>query len=243
MKKLIAVILCTMLLILTISGCARNTTVHYVDETTFEDVYYPANGSVVASGVTAVQIVINTPNIELGTGELAIFKADGTELVRYDARMDNNKVFIDTGKNPAFARLTIFLPEGQYFEMGESYYVTVDEKFFYVDDFHGFIDKIEAHEWEFTIADYGYNGNITEMPTTYLVGDTIEIPVALSEDAAFAVISYDNLAVVNSELRLISKSGTFELECLQAGSSVVSVTFLKADGTHLETLGFTVTVK
>ncbi len=243
MKKIIAIVLCMVLIVLTVSGCARNTTVHYVDETTFEDVYYPANGGVVASGVTAIQIVMNTPNVELGTGELAIFKADGTELVRYDARMDDDKIFLNTGNNPAFAQLTIFLPEGQYFEMGESYYVTMDEKFFYVDDFHGFLDKIEAHEWEFTIADYGYNGNITEMPATYLVEDVIEIPVALSGEAAYAVISYDNITVLDTDLRLLTESGTFTLDCVQAGTSVISVTFLKADGTHLETLGFTVTVK
>ncbi len=243
MKKLIAVILCMVLVILSVSGCARNTTVHYVDETTLETVYYPANGSTVTSGVTAVQIVLNTPNVEIGTGELAIFKADGTELVRYDARMDNDKIFLNSSKNPAMAQLTLFLPEEEYFEAGESYYVTMDEKFFYIDDVKGYIGEVKPGEWQFTVAEYGYDGNIKELPTTYLVGDKIEIPVALSGEAAYAVLSYDNVTVLKSDLRLLTENGTFSIDAVQAGTSVISVVLLKEDGTHLETLGFTVTVK
>lgn len=247
MKKMLAVILGLMLIMLCTTGCARgNQVTHYVDDETFEVEYYPnsVEGQVFASGLTAIQIVMNTPNAELGTGELKIYKSSTDErIARFDARMDAKQVFMNSGKDPAFAQIILFLPEGQCFEPGESYYVTMDEKFIYVDDIKGFLGTVEKGEWEFTIANYGYDGNINEMPTTYLVGDTIEIPVALADEAAMAVLLYDNLSVVNSDLRALTENGTFELETIQAGTTAISVMFLKEDGTHLETLAFTVTIK
>ena len=95
----------------------------------------------------------------------------------------------------------------------------------------------------FAQRNYGYDGNITEMPTVYLVGDTIEIPVAVADEAALAVLLYDNVSVVASEERAKTESGTFYLETLQAGVTTISIMFLDAEGMHIETLGFTVTVK
>ncbi|MBQ7875480.1 MAG: hypothetical protein IJ306_10085, partial [Oscillospiraceae bacterium] len=133
-------------------------------------------------------------------------------------------------------------------EAGESYSVSMDEKFLYVDDIEegdvaGFVGRVVDTNWEFTVGNFGYDGNITEMPVTYLVGDVIEIPVAIADEADLAVLLYDNVSVVGSELRALSESGTFTLDALQAGTATISVMFLKEDGTHLETLGFTVTVK
>ena len=247
MKKVIAVILGLMLIMLCTTGCARgNQVTHYTDEETFEVEFYPnsTEGQTFASGLTAIQIVMNTPNVELGTGEIEIFKSSTDErIARYDARMDAKHVYMNTNTDPAYAQLIIFLPEGQVFEAGESYYVTMDEKFFYVDDIKGFVGNVEKGEWEFTIADYGYDGNITEMPSTYLVGDVIEIPVAIADKAATAVLLYDNVSVVSSDLRALTENGTFTLETLNAGTATISVMFLEEDGTHHETLAFTVTVK
>ena len=246
MKKLLAVILGLMLIMLSTTGCARSTKVYYVEPEDFEVEFYPmsTDGKTVASGLTAIQIVMNTPNAELGAGEICIFKSStGERIARYDARMDADSVFMNSGTNPAYAQIIIFLPEGQYFEAGESYYVTMDEKFLYVDDIKGFIGEVKEGEWEFTVAEYGYDGNITEMPTTYLVGDTIESPVALAEEAELAVLTYDNVAVVSAEKRALSENGTFALDAVQAGTATISVMFLDGEGNHIETLAFSVTVK
>ena len=159
MKKMLAVMLGLILIMLCTTGCARgNQVTHYVDESTFEVELYPnsVEGQVFASGLTAVQIVLNTPNVELGTGELQIFKASNDErIARFDARMDAKQVFMNSGNNPAYAQIVLFLPDGQVFEAGESYYVTMDEKFLYVDDIKGFLGATEKGEWEFTIGNYG----------------------------------------------------------------------------------------
>ena len=245
MKKMLAVILGLMLIMLSVTGCARPDPT-YVSKEDFEVKFYPVSdeGKTFASGLTALQIVMNPPNVELGTGEIVVTKvSDGKEIFRYDARMDGDHVFLNSGTNPAYAQLIIMLPEGVVFEMGETYSVTMDEKFFYVDDIKGFVGDFMEDEWEFTIGNYGYDGNITELPRTYLVGDTIEIPVALGDEAAIAVLLYDNVSVVSAEQRARVQDGTFELEAIGAGTSTVSVMFLDENGMHIETLGFTITVK
>lgn len=246
MKKIIALILALMLILLCTTGCARgNQVTHYVDENTLEVKLYPssAEGQSFACGLTALQVVMNTPNVEMGHGEIVVVReSDGKEILRYDARMDTDKIFLNSGSNPAHAQLIIMLPEGEFFEMGETYSVTMDNEFFYIDDVHGFVGEY-TDEWSFTVGNYGYDGNISEMPSTYLVGDIIEIPVAIGDEAATAVLLYDNVSVVKADLRALSENGTFTLETLQAGTSTISVMFLREDGTHLETLGFTVTIK
>ena len=119
----------------------------------------------------------------------------------------------------------------------------MDEKFIYVDDIKDFVGEVKEGEWEFTVAEFGYDGNITEMPTIYLVGDTIEIPVALADEATLAVLNYDNVAVVSAEQRALFENGTFTLEAIQAGTTAISVMFIDENGNHIETLAFTVTIK
>ncbi len=245
MKKMLAVILGLMLIMLSVTGCARPDPT-YVDEESFEVKFYPVSdeGQTFASGLTALQIVMNTPNVELGTGEISVTRvSDGKEIFKYDARMDGDYIFLNSGTNPAYAQLIIMLPEGEVFEMGETYSVSMDEKFFYVDDVKGFVGDFLEGDWEFTIGNYGYDGNISEMPTVYLVGDTIEIPVALGDEAAIAVLLYDNVSVVSAEQRARVQDGTFVLEAIGEGTSTISVMFLDEEGMHVETLGFTVTVK
>ena len=245
MKKMLAVILGLILIMLSVTGCARPDPT-YVTAEDFEVHFYPISedGEVFASGLTAIQIVMNTPNVELGAGEVAVTRvSDGKEILRYDARMDGDFIYLNTGVNPAYAQIIIMLPEGECFEMGESYSVEMDEKFFYIDDVKGFIGEYLDEEWEFTVGNYGYDGNITELPSTYLVGDVIEIPVALGDNAATAVLLYDNVSVVSAEQRAKVQDGTFELEAIAAGTSTISVMFLDENGMHIETLGFTVTVK
>ncbi len=245
MKKMLAVILGLMLIMLSVTGCSRPDP-HYVTEEDFEVQFYPVseNGETFASGLTALQVVMNTPNVEMGAGEIAVTRlSDGKEIFRYDARMDSDHIFLNSGTKPAYAQLIIMLPEGECFEMGESYSVTMDEKFFYVDDIDGFVGDIMEGDWEFTIGNYGYDGNITELPRTYLVGDTIEIPVAIADDAAIAVLLYDNVSVVSAEQRTRTQNGSFELEAIGAGNTTVSIMFVDENGMHIETLGFTVTVK
>ena len=246
MKKIIAVILGLMLIMLSVTGCAKPRTTHFVDEETISVNFYPVSkeGETFASGLTALQVVVNTPNVEMGTGEIVVTKvSDGEEILRYDARMDTDKIFLNSGKNPPYAQLIIILPEGECFEMGESYSVSIDDKFFYIDDVHGFIGDYLDGEWEFTIGNYGYDGNITEMPITYLVGDTIEIPVAIGDEAAQAILLFDNVSVVSAEQRALSENGTFKLDTVGEGTATISVMFLDENGMHVETLGFTVTVK
>ena len=245
MKKLLAVILGLILIMLSVTGCARPDP-HYVTEEDFEVEFYPISneGQTFASGLTALQIVMNTPNVELGTGEIAVTRvSDGKEIFRYDARMDGDHIFLNSSTKPAYAQLIIMLPEGEVFEMGKTYSVNMDEKFFYVDDIKGFVGDYLDAEWEFTIGNYGYDGNITELPTTYLVGDTIEIPVALGDEVSSAVLLYDNVSVVSAEQRAMFENGTFKIEAIGAGNCTVSVMFLDEAGMHVETLGFTITVK
>ena len=245
MKKMLAVMLGLILIMLSVTGCARPDP-HYVTEEDFDIEFYPVSdeGQTFASGLTALQIVMNTPNVELGTGEIAVTRvSDGKEVLRYDARMDGDHIFLNSGTNPAYAQLIIMLPEGEVFEMGETYTVAMDDKFFYVDDVKGFVGDFLDKEWKFTIGNYGYDGNITELPITYLVGDTIEIPVALGDEAAIAVLLYDNVSVVSAEQRARVQDGTFELEAIGEGTTTVSVMFLDEAGMHIETLGFTITVK
>ena len=246
MKKIIAVILGLMLIMLSITGCAKPKTTHYVDEETISVNFYPVSeeGKTFASGLTALQVVINTPNVEMGTGEIAVTRvSDGKEILRYDARMDTDMIFLNSGKNPPFAQLIIMLPAGECFEKGETYSVEIDDKFFYIDDVHGFIGDYLEGEWEFTIGNYGYDGNITEMPNTYLVGDVIEIPVSIADEAVMAVLLYDNVSVVSAEQRVRVKDGVFTLDAINAGTSTISVMFIDEAGRAIETLGFTVTVK
>ena len=63
MKKLLAVILGLILIMLSVTGCARPDP-HYVTEEDFEVEFYPVSdeGQTFASGLTALQIVMNTPN-------------------------------------------------------------------------------------------------------------------------------------------------------------------------------------
>ena len=245
MKKMLALVLGLMLILLCVTGCARPDPT-YVTPEEFKVEFYPMNkdGKTFASGLTAIQIVMNTPNVEMGTGEIVVTRvSDGKEIIRYDARMDTDYIFINKGTNPAYAQLIVMLPKGEAFEMGETYSVTMDEKVFYVDDIKGFVGDIAEGEWEFTIGNFGYDGNISEMPAVYLVGDTIEIPVAVGDEAAQAVLLYDNVSVVSAEQRALSENGTFKLEAVGEGVSTISVMFLDENGMHVETLGFTVTVK
>ena len=247
MKKIVAVILGLMLIMLSVTGCAKPRTTHFVDEETISVNFYPVSkeGETFASGLTALQVVVNTPNVEMGTGEIAVTRvSDGKEIFRYDARMDTDMIYLNSGKVPnPYAQLIIMLPEGECFEMGESYTVEMDDKFFYIDDVHGFIGDYLDEEWEFTIGNYGYDGNITEMPVIYLVGDTIEIPVSIADEAVMAVLLYDNVSVVSAEQRVRVNSGTFTLDAINAGTSTISIMFIDEAGYEVETLGFTVTVK
>ena len=81
------------------------------------------------------------------------------------------------------------------------------------------------------------------MPITYLVGSTVSVPVKLGDNAVHAVLLYDNVSVLNSDLRELSESGTFEIETLSAGTSTISIMFLDENGMYVDTLGFTITVK
>ena len=81
------------------------------------------------------------------------------------------------------------------------------------------------------------------MPITYLVGDVISIPVMLDENVASAVLLYDNVSAVKSDLRELKESGTFEVEAIGEGTTTISVMFLDEDGMYVETLAFSVTIK
>lgn len=243
MKKICAILLAATMLLLCLAGCG-NQTVHYTDKENFEMKLYPENGSEVASGMNAIQIVMNTPNVESGHGEIQIYRASDDKCISsYDVRLDEDDIFFNSGKNPAFAQIIVFLSEGEAFESGESYYVMLDDEAFYIDDIKGFNGGIKKGDWSFTVADYGYDGNISEMPTTYLIGNEIEIPVKLAGKAAQAVLLFDNVSVVSADLRELEQDGTFKLKALNAGTATLSVMFLDENGMYIETLAFNITVK
>lgn len=244
MKKTISIIL-VLAMLLCFAGCSNKKT-YYTDKEHFEISYYPnsADGSVFANGINGIQIVMNTPNVESGQGEIALFESENDrEIFRYDMRMDTNHIFFNTSKSPAYAQTIILLPEGETFESGKSYYVTMDEKCFYIDDIKGFSPEIKKGDWEFTIAEYGIDGNINDIPIIYLVGSKIEVPVKLGDGAASAILSFDNVSVLSAEIRELRTSGVFELDTLSEGTSAINIMFLDEDGKYLETLGFNVTVK
>ncbi len=246
MKKITAVILALAFLLICFSGCNQNKTTYYTDKDNFEMVLYPnsSDGKVFASGLNAVQIVMNTPNVETGNGEICIYDAaDDRLMVKYDVRMDGKELYMNTSTDPAYSQVIVFLPAEECFESGKTYYVTMDEECFYIDDTKGFSGAVAKGEWQFTIADYGYDGNISEMPITYLVGDTISIPVKLGGNAVSAILMYDNVSVVNSDLRELRANGTFELETIAEGTTTVSIMFIDKDGKYIETLAFSVTIK
>lgn len=247
MKKIAAVVLALVMVLLCLSGCSNNNKpTHYTDAENLEVKLYPnsKDGETFASGINAIQIIINTPNVESGAGEIAIYKSSNDELIAvYDVRLDNKEIYMNTGTDPAYAQIIIPIPEDKTFEAGESYYVTMDEKCFYVDDIKGYTEAAEKGDWEFTIANYGYDGNVAEMPITYLSGTTVSIPIKLADEAVQAILLYDNVSVVSAERRALSESGTFEIETLQAGTATISVMFLDKDGYNIDTLGFSITVK
>lgn len=246
MKKIAAAALALVMVLLCFSGCANNKPTRYTDAENLEVKLYPnsTDGEVFASGINAIQIIINTPNVESGAGEIAIYKSSNDELIaKYDVRLDNKEIYMNTGTNPAFAQVIIPIPEDKHFESGESYYVTMDEKCFYINDIVGYTEAVAKGEWEFTIADYGYDGNIADMPIEYLTDTTVSIPIKLAEDAVQAILLYDNVSVVSADRRALSESGTFELKTLNAGTATISVMFLDKDGYAVDTLGFSITVK
>ncbi len=246
MKKITAVVLGIALLVICFTGCTQNKTVYYTDKDNFEMVLYPnsADGKVFSAGLNAIQIIMNTPNIESGNGEIRIYDASDDRLMAmYDVRIDGNKLYINKSTDPAYSQVILFLPEEECFESGKSYYVVMDEECFYIDYIKGFSGAVNKGDWQFTIADYGYDGNISEMPITYLVGNKISIPIKLGGDAVSAVLMYDNVSVVNSDLRELSENGTFELETLSEGTTTISIMFLDKDGMYIETLAFSVTIK
>ena len=58
-----------------------------------------------------------------------------------------------------------------------------------------------------------------------------------------SILLFDNVSVVSAEQRALSENGTFKLATVGEGTATISVMFLDEDGMHVETLGFTVTVK
>lgn len=245
MKKILALILAMLMIVVLFAGC-NNKKTYYTDKEHFALTLYPnsADGKVFANGINSIQIVMNTPNVVSGTGEIALYEKDtDREIFRYDVRMDAKLFLINQTKSPAVTQIIILLPEGEAFESGKTYYVTMDPDCFYIDDIKGNTGEVKKGEWEFTIADYGIDGRINDIPVIYLKDSVITVPVKLSGDAVSAVLLYDNLSVVSSDVRELRQTGKFELDAIGEGSSVISIMFLDKDGKLLETLGFTVTVK
>ena len=67
--------------------------------------------------------------------------------------------------------------------------------------------------------------------------------LAIADEATIAVLLYDDVTVVSAEQRARVQDGTFVLDAIGEGTTTISVMFLDKDGMHVETLGFTVTVK
>ena len=77
MKKIAAALLALVMVLLCFSGCANNQKTRYTDKENFEMKLYPnsENGEKFAAVLNAVQVVLNTQNVEAGVGEIAIYKA------------------------------------------------------------------------------------------------------------------------------------------------------------------------
>ena len=244
MKKALSILFAAVFLLTAMSGCARAQ--NYIEPEEFEIYYYPKSTDEnvkFAAGTNSMQIIMNTPTAEAGVGNISIYKLSDDSLVaQYDVRINDN-IYLKTDKTAQTSTIVILLDDRLMFEAGESYYVTVDEKTFYVDDLSGYSGAVEKGDWVIHVADYGLGCNIHDIPSTYLVGDTIEIPVEVAGEAAQAVLTIYNENLFGAEYRSVSESGTLKLEAKAEGSGQVGVMYLDKDGKWLDSTLFTFTVK
>jgi len=244
MKRAVAAVLAVMTLLTLLSGCAQ--TKHYIKPEEFQIYYYPQSKddtTQFAAGTNSLQIIMNTPTVEAGTGKISIYKmSDDSLFAQYDIRTDKN-IYVKTDNTAVSSTIVVLLTDNKVFEPGESYYVTIDEKTFYVNDLGGFSGAVNKGDWVIHIANFGIDGNINDLPDTYLVGDTIELPILVNDPAAQAVLTIADETYFGAETRSLSSTGKFEVTAKKAGTSQVSIMYLDKDGKWLDSTLFTFTVK
>ncbi len=244
MKKRLALAMALVLMLALFSGCTQ--TKHYIQPEDFEIYFYPksADDSVkFAAGTNSLQIIMNTPTAEGGAGKISIYRlSDDSLFAQYDVRTDKN-IYLQTNTAAASSTIVVLLTDNLVFEPGESYYVTMDEQTFYVDDLKDFAGEVKKGDWVFHMADFGIDGNINDLPDTYLVGDTIEIPVLVAAPAAQAVLTIYDETMFGAETRSIQEPGKLSVSAKKAGTGQIGVMYLDADGKWLDSTLFTFTVK
>lgn len=244
-KKALLLVLAALLMLTLLVGCTQ--TKHYIKPEEFEIFYYPksTDDSVkFAAGANSLQIIMNTPTAEGGAGNIEIHRlSDDSIFASYDIRTaDNIYLKRNTGTNPN-STMVIILEDNLVFEAGESYYVTVGGETVYVDDLKGYAPAVEKGDWVFHIAQYGIDCNINDLPSTYLVGDVIEIPVKVEGEAAQAVLTIYDETIFGASYRSISETGVLKVDAKKEGAGMVAVMYLDKDGKWLDSTLFSFEVK
>lgn len=242
-KKLFFTLISAILIVALGSGCSAMSKKQYVTPEDFEVYYYPKSeddSMKFAAGSNSIQIITNSPTTETVLGNVTIYNEDDTVFQDYDIRTTEDVYYQNDTTN---LRSYLICLTSQSFQAGHSYYVTMGDEVLYVDDIQGYVGEIKKGDWVFHIANYGIEGNINDIPSTYLVGDKISIPVMIADecDNAFLVISDETVA--SAEIRRLDADGNFEMEALKAGTFQATVEFLDRDGTYLDGINISFTVK
>lgn len=242
-KKLIVTVVSAVLIAMLGSGCAAMTKKSYTSPEDFEAFYHPKSGDAsvkFAAGSNSIQIVTNSPTTEPVLGHITIYNEDDTVFQDYDIRTTEDIYYQNDTQN---LRSYLICLTSRSFEAGHSYYVTMGGEVLYVDDIKGYVGEVKKGDWVFHIANYGIEGNISDIPVTYLVGDKISIPVMIADECANAFLVIDDETVAKTETRRLDGSGSFEIDTLKAGAFQATVEFLDQDGKYLDGISVNFTVK
>jgi len=242
-KKLFFTLISAILIVVLSSGCAAMAKKQYVTPEEFEVYFYPKseNESMkFAAGSNSIQIITNSPTTETVLGNITIYNEDGTVFQDYDIRTTEDVYFQNDTDNLCSYLICL---TSESFQAGRSYYVTMGDEVLYVDDIQGYVPEVKKGDWVFHIANYGIEGNINDILTTYLAGDTISIPVAIADECVDAFLVISDETVASAEVRRLDADGSFELEALKAGTFQATITFLDQAGEYLDGISMNFTVK
>ena len=119
----------------------------------------------------------------------------------------------------------------------------MDEKVLYADDIKGYAGAVNKGDWVINVAEYGLDCVISDMPATYLVGDEVEIPVALGGEATQAVLTIYDETLFGADYRAVNETGVLKAKCKKEGVGQLAVMYLDKDCKWLDSTAFTFTVK
>ena len=242
-KKLLFTLVSVVLIAVLGSGCAAMAKKTYTTPEEFEVFFHPKSedaSTTVAAGSNSIQIITNSPTTETVLGHITIYNEDDTVFQDYDIRTTEDVYYKNDTDN---VRSYLICLTSQSFEAGHSYYVTMGGEVLYVDDIKGYVGEIKKGDWVFHVANYGIEGNISDIPIAYLVGDKISIPVTIADECANAFLVISDETVAGAEIRRLDGNGSFEIEALKAGTFQATIEFLDQEGQYLDAISMSFTVK